>query len=389
MRLRHPDGTAVHLSYCTNVHLAEDLSGLIGQLAGYAEPVRESLGADRLGVGLWLARDVVTELRADPSAVHRLRTELAHRGLEVVTLNAFPYRGFARPVVKKAVYQPDWTDPARCAYTMDCARLLAQLLPPDAARGSISTLPLAWRDPWDADRAGTARRAIDALGADLADLERDTGRTVRVAFEPEPGCVIDRMADVPGALRGLDPDRFGVCLDTCHLAVSFESTGVALAQLAQLGLPLVKVQASAALAVPDPADPAARAALAGFAEPRFLHQVRERRPGAPLAADDLPDALAGALPGDAEWRVHFHLPLHAAPPDPLRATTAELETALTELFGGPAALVDHVEVETYTWPALPGEDRPMGPAALVTGLTGELDWMRQRLTGLGCKEEPC
>ena len=84
--------------------------------------------------------------RRRPGARRRLRRELDARGLEVVTLNGFPYQAFQAPVVKHAVYQPDWTTRSGCAYTLDLARVLADLLPDDAARGSISTLPLAWRD---------------------------------------------------------------------------------------------------------------------------------------------------------------------------------------------------------------------------------------------------
>ncbi|MEU1166741.1 xylose isomerase, partial [Streptomyces sp. NPDC005921] len=184
MRFRHPDDSTVHLAYCSNVHQAEDLDGVVAQLAAYAEPVRARLGADRLGIGLWLARGVVTELVADAGALTRLRDELRARGLETVTLNAFPYAGFHREVVKKDVYLPDWADDARLRYTLDCARVLAALLPDDAARGSVSTLPLAWRAPWPPERSEAARRALDLLTDGLAELERDTGRTVRVGFEP-------------------------------------------------------------------------------------------------------------------------------------------------------------------------------------------------------------
>lgn len=147
MRFVHPDGTTVHLGYCSNVHQAEDLEGVIAQLADHAEPVRERLGTGRLGIGLWLARGVVTELADDEGALGRLRSELRVRGLETVTLNAFPYAGFHREVVKKDVYLPDWADEARLNYTLDCARVLAALLPDDVDHGSVSTLPLAWRTP--------------------------------------------------------------------------------------------------------------------------------------------------------------------------------------------------------------------------------------------------
>ncbi|MFI1710498.1 metabolite traffic protein EboE [Streptomyces griseoruber] len=404
MRFRHGDGTTVHLAYCSNVHQAEDLDGVVRQLASHAEPVREALGADLLGIGLWLARDVVTELSARPGAVRRLRAELTARGLETVTLNAFPYEGFHREVVKKDVYLPDWTDPARLRYTVDCARVLAGLLPDDARRGSVSTLPLAWRTPWPAGARDTARRAMDQLAYQLGELERETGRTIRVGFEPEPGCVVENTVQAARELGGLDPERLGICLDTCHLAVQFENPAQALRRLADAGLPVVKVQASSALQADDPADPAARRALAGFAEPRFLHQTRTAPPGTGtgmdtgtgtdtdtrtvIGVDDLPDALAGGLDPGSPWRVHFHAPLHAAPEPPLSTTTTELTVALRELLGGPRAVCDHVEVETYTWSVLPEQLRPQDREGLVAGIAAELAWSRDRFGELGLVAAP-
>ncbi|EEP71147.1 hypothetical protein MCAG_01474 [Micromonospora sp. ATCC 39149] len=167
--MRHGGGETVHLGYCTNVHPAEDLAGILAQLDTYAVPVRRALDADPLGLGLWLAAPVAAALAADEGLRRRLRAELTARGLEVVTLNGFPYAAFQAPVVKHAVYHPDWTTPERLAYTLDLARVLADLLPADAPRGSVSTLPLAWRTPWDAGQADAARRRLDAL-------ERRAGR---------------------------------------------------------------------------------------------------------------------------------------------------------------------------------------------------------------------
>ncbi|GKQ35921.1 metabolite traffic protein EboE [Streptomyces sp. A012304] len=382
MRFKHPDGTTVHLGYCSNVHQAEDLDGVVGQLASHAQPVRERLGVGRLGIGLWLARDVVTELIADTGQLTRLRAELDARGLETVTLNAFPYAGFHREVVKKDVYLPDWADEARLEHTLDCARVLAALIPDDAERGSVSTLPLAWRAPWSAERADTARRALDRLAAGLAAIEAGTGRRVRVGFEPEPGCVVETTAQAARELGGLDPERLGVCLDACHLAVQFEEPAAALERLADAGLPVVKLQASCAVEAADPTDPAARAALRRLAEPRFLHQTRTRRDGEVLGVDDLPDALEGALPDTGPWRVHFHAPLHAAPEHPLRTTSDQLDAVLAGLHGGPTAVCDHIEVETYTWSVLPEP-----PTGLPGGIAAELAWIRGRLTAHGLKEE--
>ncbi|RSN74284.1 xylose isomerase [Streptomyces sp. WAC 05379] len=384
MRFLHPDGSTVHLGYCSNVHQAEDLDGVIAQLADHAEPVRERLGTGRFGIGLWLARGVVGELVDDAGALGRLRSELRARGLETVTLNAFPYAGFHREVVKKDVYLPDWADEARLKYTLDCARVLAALLPDDVRQGSVSTLPLAWRAPWPRDRAEEARRALDRLTTGLAALESRTGRRIRVGFEPEPGCVVETTTQAVRELGGLDPDRLGVCLDACHLAVQFEDPAAALHRLAEAGLPVVKLQASCAVEAARPADPDARAALHRLAEPRFLHQTRTTADGVVLGVDDLPDALGGGLPdAGGPWRVHFHAPLHTQPEPPLRTTSAQLDQVLAGLLGGPSADCAHIEVETYTWSVLPEP-----PADLPGGIAAELAWARDRLTGLGLKEDP-
>ena len=73
MRFRHPDGSTVHLAYCTNVHPAEDLPGVVSQLTRFALPVRERLAVPTLGVGLWLAADLAAALADDPGLVASLR----------------------------------------------------------------------------------------------------------------------------------------------------------------------------------------------------------------------------------------------------------------------------------------------------------------------------
>jgi hypothetical protein len=388
VRFQHPDGSTVHLAYCTNVHPAETLDGVIAQLAAHCEPVRRRLGTDRLGTGLWLARDAVRALSADRAALDRLRTELERRGLEVVTLNGFPYQGFGAEQVKYRVYRPDWTDPERLEYTTDLARLLARLLPPDVTEGTISTLPLAWRTDFDEPAAESAHKALTELARRLDDLEEATGRSIRLALEPEPGCAVETTADALAPLAALPGHRIGLCLDTCHLATSFEEPAVALAGLERAGVTVPKVQLSAALHAEDPRDPAVRAALAAFDEPRFLHQTRARVDGALHGTDDLGEALAGgALPDTVPWRAHFHVPLHAPPAPPLTSTLDVLRETLAALVGGPVPSSRHFEVETYTWQALPAEARPAGDAQLADGIAAELSLARELLTDLGLKEQ--
>ena len=374
MRFRHRDGQTVHLSYCTNVHAAEDLGGILAQLDAYAVPIRESLAADVLGLGLWIAAPAAAELASDAAALRRLKTALEARGLEVVTLNGFPYAAFQQPVVKGAVYHPDWTTPERLAYTVDLARILADLLPADAARGSVSTLPLAWREPWDASTADACRRNLDSLAGELGRLDR----TVRVAFEPEPGCVIENTTQAADLLRDTDTGRLGVCLDLAHLACAWEDPSVAVRRLSDAGVPIVKTQVSAALASDDPIRD--KEVLGRYVEPRFLHQTRGRDG---LSTDDLDEALARN--DGRPWRIHYHVPIHADPVPPLRATTDVLQQALRALVGGSTAVCDHLDVETYTWGVLPPESRPSSAAELAAGIAAELAYARDLLEDLGVK----
>ncbi|MFG2840923.1 metabolite traffic protein EboE [Streptomyces zaomyceticus] len=382
MRLRHPGGELVHLGYCTNVHPAEDLDGILTQLDTYALPVREHLDEPVLGIGLWLAHQVAAALAADPDLTRRLRRELTTRGLEVVTLNGFPYEGFHRPIVKHAVYRPDWTSPQRRHYTANLAHVLAGLLPDDVGEGTISTLPFGWRADWKTHHHRRAGRQIRLLGDELSELHQRTGRTVRIAFEPEPGCLLETTADAVRYLSDVDPRHFGLCLDICHLAVAFETPQEALGRLAAAGIPVLKAQVSCALHADDPADDATRAALAAFAEPRFLHQTR--RKGRPATGtDDVLEALTGpaALPTDSPWRTHFHIPVHADPAPPLTATRPLLRTALSTLLRTDHPVTRHLETETYTWAVLP--EPPHDTAGLAAGIAAELAWMRRELLDLG------
>lgn len=386
MRLRHPDGTVVHLAYCTNVHAARELGEVIETLETAAGPVRDRLGVRVLGLGLWLPRTVAAHLVTDEVALARLGGELAHRGLEVVTLNGFPFGDFHADVVRYDVYRPDWSDPRRLRFTLDLARILARLLPADVARGSISTLPYGWRTSWSADQGEAACRHLDILAAELDVLEEATGRSIRVGLEPEPGCAVDTTAGAVAHMRDVHTARIGVCLDACHLAVEFENPAAAVARLAEAGLPVVKTQAACALAAQNPGEPGTREALASFAEPRYLHQTREQNMRI-LARDDLPEALDGRrpLPGRGPWRVHFHVPIHAEPEPPLCSTRDVLDATLAALFTG-SARTDHVEVETYTWNVLPPALRPATPAALAGGIAAEIAATRDVLLSLGLEE---
>ncbi|MEU1970818.1 metabolite traffic protein EboE [Microbacterium sp. NPDC019599] len=373
----------MELSYCTNVHPAEDLDGIIEQLDVQAGPIRRAAQLDTLGVGLWLPAETAAILATGAGAQARLRDALDRNRLTLRTVNAFPYRGFHDDIVKLAVYRPDWTTQERLQFTMDCATALAAQLPADA-QGSISTLPLGWREGWDAAADAAAEARLVVLIDHLRELEVRTGRTVRVGIEPEPGCILDNVADIVrwlGARPHLTADgRLGLCLDTCHLAVSFADPGDAVTAATAAGVRIVKVQASVALEVPNPSDPGTTTALAPFAEARYVHQVRAQPFGGDRwAADDLGDVLAAdpAWPTDRPWRVHVHIPLHATPASPLRATTEVLTAAVSAVLASPHGADAHLDVETYTWTVLP---ESLQPESLIEGIAAELRWATAQLS---------
>lgn len=377
MRFRNAVGDVVHLSYGTNVLPAEDVDGLVAQVAGFGDRLTRLLDTPTVGLGLWLPAAAAHRLAGDLREVERLRTALRDHGVEVVTLNCFPYAAFQGDVVKHRVYAPTWAEEARLDYTLAAARVLTALLPDDVDRGSVSTLPLAWRDPWtDADQT-VADDHLGRLADGLAALEAETGRGVRVGIEPEPGCVIETLDQAVDRLARVDTDRIGLCLDLCHLAVGFEEPTRAL----DSPLDVVKAQVGAALVVDDPSSPQARAALAGYTEDRFLHQVRRAGDLRPEGGDDLPEALAG-MADDAEWRVHFHVPVHADPEPPLRSSRQDLRRSLGLLVAPDGPCVEHLEVETYTWSVLPG-GAPADDDSLARGLAAELAWVRDELVSLG------
>jgi len=379
--------SALPLGYCTNVHPGRSVAEVLAGLDRYTVPVRKTLGRP-VAAGLWLARPVVDELLASPDGVAEFAAALAARGLPCYTLNAFPYGDFHAARVKEHVYRPDWTTPERADYTLNCAGVLAALLPPDAD-GSISTLPLGFKgfDHPPGFTAACARRLV-TLARELRDLRERTGRTVRLAVEPEPFCLLETTAETvaffealwaaAGSAEEVVRDHVGVCYDVCHQAVEFEDAEAAVAALAGAGVRVNKVQVSCAIELENPgANDAGRAALRSYAEPRYLHQVfAGGRGGVVVSAADLTSALCDDPPAafrDADrWRVHFHVPIDADRLGPLGTTKPAVRDALAAVARLPEA--PHVEVETYTWEVLPG-----GAVDLVAGLARELeavdDWV--------------
>ncbi len=135
--------STIPLSYCSNVHPGLTVDEVLRGLTDYTLPVREQVSD--LATGLWLAQPVIAELFTTDGCLDRFAGFLQDHGLTTYTFNAFPYGNFHDARVIENVYLPDWTRDSRVQYTLDCARVLARLLPPEMEWGSLSTVPLGFK----------------------------------------------------------------------------------------------------------------------------------------------------------------------------------------------------------------------------------------------------
>jgi len=427
MILRHPahPARAVRLAYCLNLRECTDVDALIAVLRAIVEPLRERLApGERFGVGLYLPNGLARALAAPTGKndLERLAHHLAAHGLDPFTFNAFPYGDFGGAGLKAAVFEPAWSKPARLEFTAAVAAVAVSLT--RTLRGtldpsehiSISTHTGGWAaalrgEDELSECAFQQARALDAL----ARLEEGSGVRAVLALEAEPGANAGNLHALDQYLTFARPraralleeemnreaqhaaklvDRhLGVCLDACHAAVEREAAEVA-AEIASGARPgPAKMQYSSAVLVEAPgSNPAAIEALFALDEPRFLHQVRAHGAGERLEVDDLP-ALEVELKGPrraawlaaSAWICHMHVPVDLERAGGALSTTrADADRVLAALLADPMRWSTpelHVEIETYTWEALPGWVR--GDGSLVEGIEREYRHVLAQMAAAG------
>lgn len=383
------------IGYCTNVHAGVDLSSIQSNLDQYAVAVRDSVGDDSLGVGLWIPAHAARELSTDAAG---FASFLRERRLKPFTINGFPYDNFHQDVVKHRVYQPTWAEEARLGYTCQLADVLVELLSgtPDEQVGSISTLPLGWpTELASSTNLDACGRLLRKLSDHLHQLELSTGRRIVVAIEPEPGCQFDTTEDVIKWFEKQLPDSqhrryLTVCHDICHSAVMMESQSDVLSRFAKAGIAVGKVQVSSAIQVrwdqmSEDRQREAIAQLAAFGEDRYLHQTgRMTRAGEFELAEDLPLLLADVQSGKVDlsdeqrWVVHFHVPIFLERFGHLETSQSDVLECLKFLSEDnlPPDFTGHLEVETYAWTVLPEAMRQRG---LAEDIATEVSWLQTTL----------
>jgi hypothetical protein len=386
-----------HLAYCTNIHPAETWPETLAALEEHTLAVRARVCPDRpFAIGLRLS-DLASRQLSEPSALLHFRRWLERKDCYVFTINGFPFGRFHGGRIKEQVYLPDWTSRERLDYTNRLFDLLAQLLPEGVA-GSVSTLPGSFKEfiTTPAQLAAIRENLLECVKHISAAAAR-SGRELHLGLEPEPLGLLettgetveffDRLrASSPGDSR-LD-EYLGVNYDTCHLAVEFEEPAEALARLQSHGIKISKIHLSSALKFKGPlrlADGRWRIPeSARFAGDTYLHQVIAcDRDGQLSRYKDLADLLtptgAPVAPAWEEFRIHFHIPLHATPSAWFDTTSDHLLGVLDTLAASPN-LCSHLEMETYTWEVLPAE---LKNRSVVEQLAAEYEWCLGQLRRRG------
>lgn len=357
--LRADPDASYPLSFCLNACDTSTWKAAQKSLDAVVPAVKALVAPDRpFPVSLHLGNRAQKEALGHSRDLHHW---LEAHGCFLAALNAFPYGRFQNVRVKTRVYRPNWTDPDRLTYTRRAIAFLSGFIR-EGGTGTVTTVPGGWNGEWispDDDRE--ALKNLRKAAEYCREVEFVTGRRIRIAMEPEPGCaweLFDRR------LAKLGPE-VGWCLDTCHAAVDFRP-------MEKLDWPRIcRVQLSAAIECDN--TPAARAALASFVEPCFLHQTRAAVDGDVIGAwPDLPEALANLpkLPTQAVVRTHYHVPLTWKGTGPLRSTRGTLTPAFFR-----KARRTFCEVETYTYSVLPPALRP---GTLPECIAGELRWAAER-----------
>lgn len=397
-----------HLTYCTNVHPAENWQETFHNLQTYVLPLKEKI-APRIsfGIGLRLCDLAAKELLIKNN-IESFKEWLEENNLYVFTMNGFPFGEFHRGQVKDQVHQPDWTTKERLQYTINLIEILAQLLPTDIESGSISTSSVSYR-LWSkniSDYQRTVKTACHHLAVVaeyLYCLKREKNISIHIDIEPEPDGLIEDCTELLKFFRNylipetgkylqeelkisLDDakevvlEHIQVCYDVCHSALLYEDPGKMIKSLQSEGIKIGKVQISSAIKIAMGNKRAEREflydRLAVFAGSIYLHQVIARKKdGSFERYPDLGPAMEKIFTTDAEeWRIHFHVPVFVENYNGISSTREQIKKVLEYLEK--ESFTDHLEIETYTWDILPPEMK----INLLDSIEREYQWVLKTLS---------
>lgn len=391
-----------HLTYSTLVHPGDTWLEMWDSLNRYVPQVKARVSPNQsFGVSLRLSASSAQTLTGDRGERERLKEFLHQHDMYLYTVNAFPYGPFKNRVVKKDVYEPDWSTDLRSTYTMQVADILADVAAPHV-NPSIQSPPLGFKGKVTGpEYVNEFTRHVIQVVAHMVMLEKRTGRTVTLALEPEPACFLETTEEAVDYFNnhlyaeesvrslvtqtGLSKSQaeqalrnhLGMVYDICHQAVEYEDIGASLQKLADNGIPVFKLQEAAAMRVPRVTRETVEA-MRPFAETVYLTQTVEKRNGQLtrfLNLEDAFEAFEKDPTGEREWRTHVHVPVFLDQiGEHFKTTRFAIEDALK--FHKKNKLSPQLEIETYTWDVLPDS---MKSGSIVDYVQRELDWVKGQL----------
>jgi hypothetical protein len=353
----------IHLAYCTNVHRGNTWEETFRSLETDVLSVREQVCPDQAyAIGLRLGAEAAAKLR-EPEELLAFQKWLEVKNCYVFTINGFPYGEFHGTRVKEQVFRPDWTSQDRLDYTIVLFEILEHLLEP-GEEGSVSTLPGSFKEFISPDSIPEILfENLVTCSQRIESLQKSKQLDLHLGLEPEPLGLFETCPESIAFFTSLlewcpEPDlllsNLGINYDCCHLAIEGEEAKVGLNALEDAGIRLSKLHLSSALSTtPDPEKLEA------------LEKAKEE----------------GFHQGD-EWRIHFHVPLHASPGNGLADTKKHVLDTLDWLASKPEKC-KHLEMETYTWEVLP---EALRAEKVVDQIAKEYQWTLQALNKRGIQK---
>ncbi|MEO0413974.1 MAG: metabolite traffic protein EboE, partial [Verrucomicrobiota bacterium] len=365
--------------------------------ASFASQVKDRVSDDKpYAVGLRLSEAAISELQSVPESKEHLKKWLDQENGYLFTVNGFPYGTFHGSRVKEQVYAPDWTTPERLDYTNKLFDFIAEMAP-DGESVSVSTLPGSFKEfisPETSDQQYAAIISnLRSCSAHIQSLKDKTGRDIHLGMEPEPIGLFENTAESLSFFDRLTDglsesecnqllENIGINYDTCHFALQYEEPAESIRTLSDNGIRISKIHLSSALTTTPTEESVQR--LHDFQDDVYLHQTMVRS-GEELTHrfKDLPDAFRWYeanrdTPGD-EWRIHFHIPLHAESIDMFGDTRSHI-SGVMDLIAENPSLCSHYEMETYTWEVLPDSIKSRD---VVDQLVDEYRWTLAKFESVG------
>ena len=385
----------IQLAYCTNVHRGNTWEETFHSLKDQVLQVRNRVSPEtRYAIGLRLGASAAHAL-FNQNELLNFQRWLEKNNCYIFTINGFPYGDFHGTRVKEQVYRPDWTTNERLDYTILLFKILESLLQ-NGEEGSVSSLPGSFKEFIPANSIPSimfenlieCSRQIERIG-------RAKNLDLHLGLEPEPLGLFETTPEtiqffqsMSGLVQHKDSllKTVGVNYDCCHLAIQGESAHAGLDSLKESGIRISKIHLSSALRIRPTNENLKK--LHEFIEEVYLHQVVISESGQVVAKiKDLDLALEYAKMKDFkvgdDWRIHFHVPLHASPGNGMMDTREHVLATLDWLSEN-SDLCKHLEMETYTWEVLPPALRS---SQVVEQIVKEYQWTLHALSERGFERE--